>query len=83
MTTYPDDPVHPIIPPVDETGRIAVGFPDIDGGMTKREYMALHILAGMMAMDSRTSNMAEQAQIAVRRTDALIAALNGESDDAG
>lgn len=46
-------------------------------GLTKREYMATHILAGMVAMDSRTSNMDEQARTAVRRTDALIATLNG------
>ncbi|NTE87245.1 hypothetical protein [Agrobacterium rubi] len=32
----------PLIPPVDETGRAAVGYPYPEPGMTLRDYFAIH-----------------------------------------
>lgn len=48
-------------------------------GLTKREYMATHILAGMMANESRSSKLLTRRELAfnaVKNTDALIAELN-------
>ena len=59
--TFPDDPVHP------------------DGGnrgMTIREYMATHILAGMGGWHVDKTVIAEAARSAVVMADALIDALD-------
>ncbi|MFG1247311.1 hypothetical protein [Xanthobacter flavus] len=39
----------PISPPVDETGRTAVGYPYPEAGMTLRDWFAGQIAAGMAA----------------------------------
>lgn len=45
----------PVLPPVDETGRNAVGYPLPESGMTLRDYFAAHIIQGMMANPSLLS----------------------------
>jgi hypothetical protein len=50
----------------------------IDGGLTKREYFALHIYAGMSGIPDSLDNRQINAQTAVMCADALIEALNTE-----
>ena len=46
------------------------------GGLTKREYFALHILNGMFAFDIFVNNQSEMAKSAVVYADALLAELS-------
>jgi hypothetical protein len=39
----------PVIPPVDETGRTAVGYPYPEGGMTLRDYFAAKAMQALIA----------------------------------
>lgn len=70
-------PAFPILPPVDETGRTAVGYPYPELGMTLRDYAAIHIAAGMAAF-SGTSGICygpgEMAGRAYQVADAILAA---------
>ena len=47
---------------------------DIYGGLTKRETMAMHIMAGMFAAE-HVKPMTDVAAVAVTQADALLAAL--------
>ncbi|WP_223621201.1 hypothetical protein [Lysobacter sp. ESA13C] len=42
-------PAFPIVPSVDASGRIGIGLPDFDPGMSLRDYFAGHALAGFIA----------------------------------
>lgn len=61
FATRPDAQAHPC-------------GPDDSGGITLREYMATHILAGMGDLGNYPAN--DLALIAVARADALIEELN-------
>ena len=86
MPTPDGGPAFPIIPPVDETGRSAAGYPYPDSGMTFRDYAAVHILAGMNA--SRYGHMIWPApggapavtRVAVQLADELVSALATKCD---
>lgn len=64
------DPNHSAFPS-DQTNAIA------DQGLTKREYMATEIFAGLIA---KGAGMAPAAAIAIQATDSLIAELNKTPD---
>lgn len=50
------------------------------GGLTKREYIATHIMAGLASLPATgAANHRDRADKAVRMADALIEALNRES----
>ncbi len=52
-------------------------------GLTKREYFAALAMQGLLATESEPGNAYPRdiADMAVRRADALIAALNGEGQN--
>ncbi len=51
---------------------------NVSCGLTVREYMATHIMAGFAADGGNTSTPEENARGAVVMADALIAALNAK-----
>ena len=58
--------------------RVVTAFPDVHGndGLTKREYIAIHLMAGMLARDSHPdSTPVHLAVAAVGAADALLSAL--------
>ena len=67
MKTDPDAPAYPI-----------VGSRYNEHGLTKREAMAMHICAGMMANPDFDMGAARVTKVSVEFADALIAALNAE-----
>lgn len=72
----------PISPPVDETGRTAVGYPYPETGMRLRDWFAGQIAAGMAAHSGTAGISYGPAEIAGRSyevADALIKAREGTS----
>lgn len=72
MKTEPHDPAHPLPFAFAPDGSVVYGFPS---GMTKREQIAMSIMAGMMASD-RAYTPELVATRAVQCADALITELN-------
>jgi hypothetical protein len=50
-------------------------------GLTKREAMAMHICAGLMAYPGEVGSAAMVADLSVKQADALIAALNAKEGE--
>ena len=58
--------------------RVVSAFPDVHGnnGLSKREYIAIHLMAGMLARDSHPDGTPEHlAMCAVGAADILIKEL--------
>lgn len=70
-----NDFAFPFVPPVDDTGRQAVGYPYPELGLTKREYFAAQALTGILAQSPCGASAEQFAQEAVWVADALIKAL--------
>ena len=53
------------------------GLPSYEAefGLTKREMMAMHMMAGMLSKSGHSLNESDVARDAVRATDALLAEL--------
>jgi hypothetical protein len=72
--TNPNEPVSPVI----EMHQDDHGVYKAHLGLTKREYFALHIMAGMCADPSRSGPVILFASFAVDAADVLIYELNKE-----
>jgi hypothetical protein len=67
----------PVLPPVDETGRSAVGYPFPDPGMSLRDYFAAKAMQGLIAQARGTATSSQAvlgATWAYEMADAMLAA---------
>lgn len=83
---------YPIIPPLDQDGMSASGYPYPANGLTKRDYFAAAALAGLLASPNdslyryvietakATSPAPTVAGLAYELADAMIAASKSEVD---
>lgn len=73
--TRPDDSVKHIDTKVGYHGNhIESG----NHGLTKRELIAMHLMAGIIGDPARIATVEDCAKLAIKATTALIAALNGD-----
>lgn len=75
----------PVIPPVDDTGRSAVGYPFPEPGMSLRDYFAAQVACGMAAFSGTAGISYGPDEIAGRSyqvADALLAARETQAPDA-
>jgi hypothetical protein len=68
MKTNPDDTAYPILD--------RVNCP----GLTKREYFAAMAMQGLVANPDRDASVEQDSTLSVKQADALIAALNKETE---
>jgi hypothetical protein len=81
MTNKPDDggPAFPVTPPVDETGRTAVGYPYPDTGMSLRDWFAGQALVSLPVRGGIVTPI-DVAADAYRIADAMLVERNREKD---
>ena len=81
MTAKDGGAAFPFSPPVDDTGRSAVGYPSPELGMSLRDWFAGQALVGIgMWGPGAGSGRADQkvrAEWAYAQADAMLAALTG------
>jgi hypothetical protein len=73
-------PAFPLLPPVDETGRSAVGYPSPEDGMTLRDYFAakaMPFVAGLSDLDN--TGPVEWAGACYEMADAMLRAREVQS----
>ncbi len=68
--------------PEDTVGVVMEGFV-MERGLTKREYIATHIMAAMTGSIVVREDADGHAKLALKYTDALIKALNKPTNDSG
>ncbi len=74
---------YPILPPVDETGRTAAGYPYPEIGMSLRDYFAAQIASGMAAYSGTSGVSYGPGEIAGRSyqvADAMLQAREEQHD---
>jgi hypothetical protein len=76
MKTDPNEPAYP----APEMSMAHFGNTASYLGLTKRETMAMHICAGLMAFPEPIGRAPVRAFMAVEQADALIAALNAKDE---
>ena len=84
MSINDGGPAYPVIPPVDSTGRAAVGYSVQSDGMSLRDSIAIAALQGLVAEDAsvlynKGKHCKEAAESCYRMADAMIAAREVKS----